>query len=34
MGLQDHHLLNYKVTLACSIHVANIIWHAAAAALQ
>jgi len=24
MGLQDHHLLHYKVTLACGLHVINI----------
>uniref|UniRef100_A0A383V9U8 Uncharacterized protein n=1 Tax=Tetradesmus obliquus TaxID=3088 RepID=A0A383V9U8_TETOB len=26
-GLQDHHLLHYKVTVACAIHVANIMGH-------
>lgn len=26
-GLQDHHLLHYKVTVACAIHVANIMSH-------
>jgi hypothetical protein len=31
MGLQDHHLLHYKVTAACCIHVANIMWRTAAA---
>jgi hypothetical protein len=31
MGLQDHHLLHYKVTLACTIHVVNIIWRAVSA---
>lgn len=34
MGLQDHHLLHYKVTLACSLHVINIVCRTAAAAPQ
>jgi hypothetical protein len=32
LGLQDHHLLHYKVTLACAVHVANITWRALTAA--
>jgi hypothetical protein len=34
MGLQDHHLLHYKVTLACVIHMANITCHSMTAPLR
>eukprot|EP00878_Enallax_costatus_P025444 GHUV01027222.1.p1 GENE.GHUV01027222.1~~GHUV01027222.1.p1 ORF type:complete len:119 (+),score=33.02 GHUV01027222.1:277-633(+) len=34
MGLADHHLLHYKVTIACAIHVANILGHAYSSQLK